>query len=362
MTFWRRGSSVALTYVLSRGLIALVGAMLMITQGWTFELLANRWDVEHFIGIAQFGYADPSSAAFFPGLPLLLKAGSVIGLPMTVTGVLVALTGSAFAAAALFKLFGAPAACLWLVAPTAVFTVVGYSEAPFCAAAFWAWQKASERKWGQAALLAGIACSFRITGLFLLAALVVYALVQHRDGGRRLVVNGAWLLIPVAVLGAFLVYLHQVSGSWLAWWDAQQTGWGRSFATPWASLWHTLQAGVMDAWPGRPDVAWVFRAEVVAMAVGVCATVWSLWRRHWAEAVFIGLQVVAFGTSYWYMSVNRAVLVWFPLWAMAGAAAAWRPKSGRRIGWRVVTMAVVGVSAILMLVWAWLFFTGRWAS
>ena len=74
------------------------------------------------------------------------------------------------------------------------------------------------------------------------------------------------------------------------------------------------------------------------------------------------MQVVAFGTSYWYMSVNRAVLVWFPLWAMAGAAAAWRPKSGRRIGWRVVTMAVVGVSAILMLVWAWLFFTGRWAS
>ena len=116
----------------------------------------------------------------------------------------------------------------------------------------------------------------------------------------------------------------------------------------------------MAAWPGRPDVAWVFRAEVVAMAAGVCATVWALWRRHWDEAVFIGLQVVAFGTSYWYMSVNRAVLVWFPLWAMLGGAVAWRPKSA--MVWRAVVIVAVAVSAILMLVWAWLFFTGRWAS
>ena len=357
-TFWRRGSSVALTYGLSRALIALVGGALMITQGWTFSVLVNRWDVDHFIGIAKDGYADPSSAAFFPGLPLLLKAGAVIGVPLAVTGVLLALIGSALAAAALFRLFGAPAACLWLIAPTAIFTVVGYSEAPFCAAAFWAWQKASERKWGQAALLAGLACTFRITGVFLLAALAVYALVQH-SGGPRLVVKWAWLLVPVAVLGAFTVYLHQVTGSWMAWWDAQQSGWGRALTTPWQSLWHTIQAGAMAAWPGRPDVAWVFRAEVVAMAAGVCAMVWALWRRHWAEAVFIGLQVVAFGTSFWYMSVNRAVLVWFPLWAMLGGAVAGRPKSP---GWRAVVIVAVAISATLMLVWAWLFFTGRWAS
>ena len=349
-TFWHRGSSVALTYVLSRAAIALVGLVLMVTQGWTFSRLVSRWDVVHFLDIARAGYEDPSAPAFFPGLPLLLRAGTVIGLPMVVTGVLVGLAGSAIAAAALFSMFGAPAACLWLVAPTAIFTVVGYSEAPFCAAAFWAWQKASQRKWGQAGLLAGLACTFRITGLFLLAALVVYALVQRSD----LPTAWLWLLIPVAVLEAYLVYLHYVTGSWLAWWDAQQTGWTRSLAPPWASFWHTIQASATSAWPDRPEVAWVFRAEIVAMVAGACATVWTCVRRRWAEAVYVGLQVVAFGTSWWYMSVNRAILVWFPLWGMLGG----RPKSINR----VVAMVGVAVSSLLMLVWAWLFFTDRWAS
>jgi len=350
-------------WLLSRLVIAAVGVGVMLTSHIDVGTLLRRWDVLHFMDIASNGYADPTSAAFFPGLPVLLRAGAVIGLPMEFTGVLVSLVGSALAAAALYKMLGAPAACLWLIAPAAVFTTVGYTEAAFCAAAFWAWYHAKQNQWWQAAVLAGVACTFRVSGLFLIGAVAVLALVDaRRDGApKRLLVAWAWLLIPLAVLGAYEVYLHGVTGTWTAWLQAQQSGWARGFTNPLVSLQNTINAGHLANWPGRPDVAWVFRAEVVSMAVGLGATVWCLVRRHWAAAAFVGIQVVAFGTSYWYMSVNRAVLLWFPLWAALGAAAVWRPARWRQ-GKDVAVAVYVVLSAAAMIIWAWLFFTGRWAS
>ena len=55
--------------------------------------------------------------------------------------------------------------------------------------------------------------------------------------------------------------------------------------------------------------------------VGALLSVLLLWRRRWAQAGYVGVQVFAFATSYWFMSVNRAVLLWFPLWLLAAAAA-----------------------------------------
>jgi len=361
---------VAKVWLLSRAAIAGVGLAVMVGGHIDAGTLLRRWDVVHFMAIGSDGYADPTSPAFFPGLPLLLRAGAVIGLPMELTGVLVSLVASALAAAALYKIFGAPAACLWLIAPTAVFTTVGYTEAAFCAAAFWAWQRARQGQWWQAAVLAGVACTFRVSGVFLVGALAVMAAVNAvadlRDGQRllairRVLVRWGWLLVPLAVLGVYVLYLYGLTGTWTAWLQAQQTGWQRGFSSPWGSLIHTVDAGMLSNWPGRPDVAWVFRAEVGSMVVGLATTVWCLVRRHWAAAAFVGIQVVAFGTSYWYMSINRAVLLWFPLWATLGAVVTWRPAR-----WRpakdVAVAAYVVLSSAAMIIWAWLFFTGRWAS
>ena len=93
--------------------------------------------------------------AFFPGLPMLLRAGTWLGLPVEITGVLLAAVGSAAAAAALLRLGGPWAAVAWLFAPTAVFTTVPYTEALFCAAAFWAWERARADRWLAAAAAGG---------------------------------------------------------------------------------------------------------------------------------------------------------------------------------------------------------------
>ena len=96
------------------------------------------------------------------------------------------------------------------------------------------------------------------------------------------------------------------------------------------------------------------------LAIGLLLTIVCLVQRRWAEATWVGLQVVAFGTSYWFMSVNRAVLLWFPLWILVGRLVEGR---GRAPAWRVLLVGVLVVVALaVQAAWAWLFFTGRWAS
>ena len=349
---------VAQVWLLSRAAMAVLWISLSISLDEAPISLLTRWDVLHYMGIGESGYLAANSEAFFPGLPILLRAGSLIGLPMEISGVVFSLLGSALATAALYRLFGAPAACLWALAPTAIFTVIGYTEGLFCAAAFWSWQRAKSQVWWQAAVLAGLACSLRVSGLFLVCALAVMALGQGRGWWKKL----AWLLIPVAVLAAFQIYLHALTGSWMAWLESQQAGWTRSFTTPWQSLLHTLNACQTSAWEGRLEVPWVFRAEIVSMAAGLVASIWQLWRRHWPEAVFVGSQVLVFACSWWFMSVNRALLLWFPVWAMLGLVVkrANRPRVSR--WWRLAVGFGFVLEAAVMLIWAWLFMTGRWAS
>ncbi|MFZ0531064.1 MAG: hypothetical protein WAL91_11085 [Propionicimonas sp.] len=347
------------TWFGTRALMALVGVWIMVSEPRALRDLIGNWDVRHFLAIAADGYVDPADIAFFPGWPLLLRLASVPGTSAMIMGTLGALLASGFAAAALYRLAGAPAAIAWLLAPTAVFTMVPYTESVFCAAAFWAWERASAKHWGAAALLASLAAAVRVSGVFLIAALVVLAITtagSSRDKGRRLL----WLLLPASVVVAYLAYLYSLTGSWTAWYEAQATGWSRGFTWPWDSLRHTFEAFAPGAYADHPEWAWVFRAEVVSMAAGIVVTVVSLIRRRWGEATWVGLQVGAFSVSYWFMSVNRAVLLWFPLWTLLGELG----QSPRKLPtWRAVLIGVlVAVALAAQMVWAWLFFTGRWAS
>ncbi len=358
------GRMVVQAWIASRGLIALVALLLAVVDGRDLLAMTNNWDAAHFGGLARHGYdADGTEMAFFPGLPLLLRAGLLIGLPTQIGGVIVAAIGSAVAAAALLRLGGPWAAVIWLFAPTAVFTAVGYTEAPFCALAFWAWERARSDRWLAAALLAAGACTLRVSGLFLVGALLVMIITGRRTRWAARLRRAATLIIPVGVLAAFVIYLHALSGSWTAWYDAQVTGWYRGFTWPWRSFlntWHAVQPG---AYADRPYWAWVFRGEMLAMITGVGVTGWCLLRRRWAEASWVGVQVLAFSLSYWFMSVNRAVLLWFPLMVMVAGWIRRRPASRPLRLLHRSAVAVGGAAGVAtMLTWSWLYFAGYWAS
>jgi hypothetical protein len=370
------GRIVIQAWLASRGMIIGVALVLALVQDQNLTNMVSNWDVQHFSKLAADGYlADPNGTlmAFFPGLPGIFWLFGQLGVPVAVTGVILSMVCSAFAAAALYRLGGPWAAVAWLFAPTAVFTVVPYTESLFCAAAFWAWERARSDRWLAAAALTAVACTLRVSGLFLIGALLVMIITDRNPAAVKLR-RAALMVIPASVMSAFATYLYALTGSWTAWYSAQTTGWVRELTWPWQSFLNTIPAILPGAYADHPWWAAVFRGEMISMAAGVGVTIWCVVvslrarkypngtdRPMWGEASWVGVQILAFSMSYWFFSVNRATLLWFPLWIMLGRWVA-GPTMLSPPAHRLLVAGAFIVEIVLMLWWSWLFFTGHWAS
>lgn len=352
------------TWIGTRILVFIAAAYVAVNRpDRNWETMFTGWDVAHFLDIARNGYTADNSEAFFPGLPMLLRLASTVGINDVVAGVLLSMIGSILATIALYRLGGPAAAIAWLLAPTTVFTVVGYTESLFCAAAFWAWDRAKNTQYWQMALLAGAAASIRVSGLFLIGALGILLLTQAGSRIWICIARMTWLLIPLAVMGAYMVYLHAITGDWMAWYHAQSTGWPRELTNPLQAIANTLSAASNEAFPANPEWKWIFRFELVSVVVGVVTTVWCVRKKQWAEASYVAVQIFAFSVSYWFQSVCRAVLLWFPTWIMVGQWAQHTPTTERgRKAHMVAVGAAVTLGCVALTGWAWLYFSGLWAS
>jgi Mannosyltransferase (PIG-V) len=371
-----RGRIVIQAWLASRGMIVAVALVLAIVQQRTLTGMVSNWDVQHFARLAEGGYlaaSDGTLMAFFPGWPAILWLFGQLGVPAAIGGVIISTACSAVAAAALYRLGGRWAAVAWLFAPTAVFTMVPYTESLFCAAAFWAWERARADRWLAATLLTALACTVRVSGLFLIGALLVMIMTTRTPTVVKLR-RGALMLIPAALIMAFASYLYALTGSWTAWYRAQSTGWVRELTWPWDSFLNTIPAILPGAYADHPWWAAVFRGEMISMAAGIGVTIWCIVvslrarrsseseRTMWGEASWVGVQVLAFSMSYWFFSVNRATLLWFPLWIMLGRWVDGASNGDARPMRRVLVACGFTVEILLMLWWSWLFFTGHWAS
>jgi hypothetical protein len=184
-----------------------------------------------------------------------------------------------------------------------------------------------------------------VTGLFLAVALIV----EYVSAERRVRADVVALLAPAATAGAFIVYLHHVLGDWLAWPHAESSVWGRHLTAPWTALHTTWQAATAAGQPG--DFSVQFGADIATLALGLVLTGYVLARRRWAEATYVGLQVAALGTSSYYLSVGRATLLWWPLWAVLG-----RTFARNRAAFGVYVMCV----GPAMIAAAYGFTSGKW--
>ena len=324
----------------------------------------DHWDATLFVKVARFGYggypehySDPGLVAFFPGEPLLLRAVHVVVPSWVAAGLLISLVAGAVACVALARLAalddGAQAsdrAVVYLVlSPFAVFLAAGYSEALFLAFALSAWVCARRRRWVLAGVLAGGAAAVRVTGVFLAAALLVeWALVGR---GARRPRDLAPLALPWLVTAGYVVYLHDLTGDWLAWPHAQRDEWSRTLTAPWHAL-HTTWSAATDPNQGAA-YAWSFRAEIAAVVVGVALTVVLLALRRWPEAVYVGGQAAALATSSYYLSVARASLLWWPLWLLLARAS---------VRHRWVHVGYLAVAPALMAAGVVAFTQGHWVG
>ncbi|WP_335982193.1 mannosyltransferase family protein [Streptomyces sp. CA2R106] len=329
----------------------------------------QQWDWAYYLHIARDGYFPAGAPgpgqvgwdnreAFFPGFPLVLRAVHTVIGDWTAAGLTVSFAAGAVAVVALGRIAGldqpgagAPrrTAALFLLSPCAVFLAAGYTESLFLALALPAWLAARREEWARAAVLACLACTVRVSGLFLVAALVVQLLVAVRR--PRDLRPLPWLALPALPPLLYSAYLHSRTGDWLAWKDAEDRGWARQFHSPW-SAWHHTWTAAFGHTQGT-GYAVMFQAELVGMAAGTVLLVFLLVRRRWAEGVYVGLSLWALGTSYWYMSIPRAALLWWPLWTSLCAATAVRPR---------LRTAYFAVAGPLGTVLALAFFTGRWAG
>ncbi|MGW3930920.1 mannosyltransferase family protein [Streptomyces microflavus] len=343
----------------------------------------QQWDANHYLHIARDGYfpavAGPwvsgwdNREAFFPGFPLLLRAVHTIVPSWTGAGLLISFVAGAVAVLALARIArsyvpedtgGRRTVLFFLLSPCAVFLAVGYTEALFLAFALPAWLAAQRRHWALACALTALATTVRVSGLFLAAAVAVLFALSARSGragsgmgrggrGRSQQVwrSVGWLALPALPPAAYSWYLHGRTGDWMAWKRAQERGWYREFHAPWeawANTWNAAFDGVHTT-----GYAAMFQAELAAMVVGVALVAVLVRRRRWPEAVYVALSLWALGTSYWYTSIPRATLLWWPLWIGLAALSLRRPRF--RTAYLCVAVPVTALVALAFL-------TGRWAG
>ncbi|SHL25659.1 hypothetical protein [Actinacidiphila paucisporea] len=361
----------------------------------------QQWDWAFYVRIAQHGYfsgppgpsgapTDDNREAFFPGFPLLLRAVHAVLIPdWTAAGLVISFVAGAVAVLALARIArlevrtggwsgafgrkraarvtgslrgaairtgagdgdaaGRHAVFYLLLSPCAVFLAAGYTEAVFLALALPCWLAARQGRWAAAGWLGCGACAVRVSGVFLGVALAV--LFVTAGAGRRRWRQAGWLVLPAVPAAAYTWFLHAHTGDWMAWKHAQERGWYRRFHSPWQAWSHTWH-GAFSHTQTTP-YALLFQFELAGMVVGLALFGLLVWRRRWAEAVYLGLTLWALGTSYWYMSVPRASLLWWPLWTVAAGWTLRRP-------W--LRTAYVAVAGPLMTVLTVAFTSGRWAG
>jgi len=337
----------------------------------------EHWDAVLLRNIAQYGYfgrhSIPNNAAFFPGYPLVLSAAHLIVRNWTLAELGVPLVAGCFAVVSLARLSGGRRATLYLVtAPAAIFLMVGYSEALFLALAAPAWHAAIRGRWWRATLLAGLAGLTRPDALFLIPALVVMALTgsyrrhQLSDPGGELaaagppaagwpvrlrLANAATACAALAGPAAYEVYLRVHTGSWMAWSNALRAGWDLHMNTPAQTLRTTWWAAFRHSFSA--STAFEFQLELGVMAAMLAAAVAFAAAQRWPEAVYCGLAVVALGTSTWYQTAPRTLLVLFPVWIALA-------RLGER--WPAIRYSYLAVSGPIAVVLGMLYLSGLWAG
>ncbi|MEA2509957.1 MAG: hypothetical protein QOG21_2039 [Actinomycetota bacterium] len=303
-----------------------------------------KWDAIAFLLVAQHGYTSPlthpTPTAYFPLLPLLLRALVTIDVPGASAGLLISGAACVVAFAYLYKLAeeqmgpgtGRPAVLYLALFPSAVFLVAGYSEAIFLAGAIPAFYYARRRQWALAALPTAIATAARFAGIFLIFGLAI-ELFQQRDEPVRIRLQALGALATGCIpLVAYGLFLDRARGDPLYYFTDQRVGWHRGFSNPVSSLINTFS---------HPQ----FVIEILSAALGVCLVVWVVKRREWSYAAYMGASLASLMTSTSYLSISRILVSFFPVPLLLAARSKDRPRTGRAILVISATLAVAGVVA-----------------
>jgi hypothetical protein len=370
-------------FVLSRLLVAAAGAagLTRLHQRWPQAMTAQwrhllgpvgyltgapaiRWDATYYLDIANAGYGHGTSGklAFYPLYPLLMRVLSVVVGSPVFAGM--AISAAAFLAALvavhrlteleLGRAAGDATVLLLCFAPLSFFFSAVYTESLFLALSVGSVLAARTGRWRLACLLGALATVTRVTGIALGLALAIMRIRERGIRDRGL----AWLLALPAAFALYMVYLAATGHSPLAMFSVE-SAWRREMVGPVIGAAFGLVAGLAGAtWiaggspiapPHSSQLLAPGAENVVLMAVLVAAAVGLIACRRWLRAEYtvfaaVTLAIVVSSPQIHgspLISLDRYALTIFPLWMVAGAWLARRP--------RALAATIVGCAALLAI-------------
>lgn len=275
-------------------------------------------DAQHYLNIAQAGYAG-TSTAFFPLYPLLLRIHPTIGWGILISNIcFAAALALLWRLAKTYELNGTNAVWLLALFPGSHFFSVVMPESLFLMLAVGSLLAARTGRWWTAGVLAALASATRVQGIFLWPMLAV-------ESGKA---RPALLLPPLGIM-AFMVYLWSATGDPLA------------FVRGHADFGHNNEWPLLD-WIRQPNIfhAWAFYPLYFgATLLWVWAAIWLLTKRMWSLATFTTLSL-AVSLAGFPFAPNRHVLLAFPVFFVLGQEL---PNEA----WRHVATAGMTVMAVL---------------
>ena len=295
----------------------------------TFKLYSGL-DSKHYFDIARSGYSVTNEAGeildlvFFPGYPVLTGM-LMMALPEVLSGYLAAWIPFLIAGMTLYRLFRLDydrrkslRILLWMcLLPGAVFYSYPMSESLFLAAAAGTVYTARTRRWFAAGVCGFLAAFTRSTGLLLLVPLGIELLEQYagryRKDAKRLVRDGACLLMIPLAFAVYLYINYAAEGDPLKFLQYQKSNWHQEAG------WFFRTAGIqMDYavrnWTENRVKFWGL--WVPNLAVGFSSLLLMLLKgrklRVSDGAWFFAYFAVCYGAS-WLLSGPRYMAVFWPM-------------------------------------------------
>lgn len=335
-----------------------------------FDVFASRWDTGFYVSIAEEGYrftgVDLPSVAFFPLLPVLMRAGGWLFGDVAIAGLLIT-NGALLGAAILFHRWasenwdtGTAERATWylLVFPCSFFGSAIYTESLFLLLAVGMFLAARDGRWGMAWLLGFLAALTRFHGLALVVPLAAEWWRQRRSLPEREKGLRSWrgALAAVGVpLGTavYAGYCWITFGTPLAFVRAAEK-WGREPAPPLETVRDALAAPEAGWWAAMRGGGFHLdnALDVAFIAVFLALGCWLIAERRWVEGLFVLAGLSISFSSGLLMSQRRYVWILFPAFALLG-------QWGRS---RAVDRLVTAVSIAGLALFTALFAGGYWVG
>lgn len=341
-------------YIGSRAAVLATMEVVALAKQDPFRAVVMSWDSVWYIRAARHGwpsslpihhgYYGPSTVAFFPLFPLLIRfVASLFGLPLVWAGFVLSNLSGLGATLAVTRLIrhyagsaqarrAAVAFCLFPA--TFIFSLI-YAEGMMISLIALSLLAMLQRRWLAAGLLAGLATATRPDALMLVLSGTWAAWVAiRRDRHWHALVAPA--LAPVGFV-AYQAWLWHHTGMARAWFYTERGGW-RSYLAPMFPL-HVLERFAVAPFQNPNNTA-----VVVGLVIALGTVVVLLRHRPPMELLVYALGVITLAVLTRPLGARpRFILDAFPLVTVLGQI-----SSGRKFYWLAATSGVllVGLTAV----------------